>query len=339
MELKKIKVLIIDDSSLMRQALKSVLEEDPSVEVIGAAKDGKEGVEKAFALKPDVITMDLKMPVMSGVEAIEKIMEEMPIPIIVVSSMETDVIVKALSIGAMDFVAVTADIETISKELVEKIKIASRVRPLRRMKLKPCIPSSAKGVLGKKASSVVVIGVSTGGPQALQEVTTKLPKDFHGGILVVQHMSKGFIDGLAEWLNATSCLEVRVAKAGDELKTGVIFLAPDSYNMYISKDGIIMLKEYTGKALAHTPSIDETMKSVAESYGEDSVGVIMTGMGQDGVAGIKAIRKAGGRTIAQDQASSVVFGMNKVAIEAGLIDKIVSLSNIADEITNSVRQE
>ncbi len=205
----KIRVLIVDDSALMREALKNILESDAAVEVIGMAKDGREGFEKTLALKPDVITMDLKMPVMTGVEAIEKIMEEMPVPIIVVSSMEINVIVKALSIGAMDFVAVTSDIETISKELIDKVKIASRVKAIRRIKIKPYNKIS-KDAPHKAVSKVVVIGVSTGGPQALQEVLSGLPIDFHGGILIVQHMSKGFIEGLAEWLHSITRLAVRV---------------------------------------------------------------------------------------------------------------------------------
>lgn len=334
----KIRVLIVDDSSLMREALRTILDADPAIEVIGVAKDGLEGVEKALTLKPDVITMDLKMPILSGLGAIERIMEELPIPIIVVSSMETSVIVKALSVGAMDFVAVSADIEIISKDLVDKIKIASRVRPLRRFKFKAYSPAE-KNVSKRDITKIIVIGVSTGGPQALQEVLSKMPRDFHQGILVVQHMSKGFIGGLAEWLNLTSCLEVRVAKAGDELKGGQILLAPDDYNMYINADGRIVLKEYTGKAPAHIPSIDETMKSAAEFYGENTIAVLMTGMGTDGVEGMKAVKASGGRTVAQDEASSVVFGMNKAAINSGCVDKIVPLSEIADEIVKSIRKD
>lgn len=331
----KIKVLIVDDSGLMREALRSVLESDPAIEVIGMAKDGLEGVEKAFALKPDVITMDLKMPILSGLGAIERIMEESPVPIIVVSTMETSVIVKALSVGAMDFVAVSSDIDTISRDLIEKIKIAARVKPLKRFKLKVCSPAE-KSVSKKEIKKVVVIGVSTGGPQALQELLSKMPRDFHQGILVVQHMSKGFIGGLAEWLNITSCLEVRVAKAGDELRGGLVLLAPDDYNMYIDANARILLKEYAGKAPSHVPAIDETMKSAAKVFGENVIAVLMTGMGTDGVEGIKAVKQAGGKTIAQNQASSVVFGMNKAAIDSGCIDKVVHLSDIALEIVRSI---
>jgi len=334
----KIRLLIVDDSALMREALKSIIEQDPGIEVVGLAKNGKEGVEKALLLKPDVITMDLKMPMMSGLEATEAIMEELPIPIIVVSSMDTTVIVKALSIGAMDFVAVTSDIETIAADLISKIKIASRVRPLRRMKIKICAVKASKELSKKETSRVIAIGVSTGGPQALQQVFAKLPPNFPCGILVVQHMSKGFIDGLAEWLNTTSCLHVSIAKVGDIIGKGMIMLAPDDLHMRIGSDGRVTLSENTSKSIVHVPSIDVMMKSVADYYGEKAIGVIMTGMGQDGVEGIRAIKNAGGVTIAQDEKSSVVFGMNKVAVDTGLADRVIALERIAEELINIISE-
>ena len=334
----KIRVLIVDDSALMREALKTVLEQDPAIEVVGLAKDGKEGVEKAFALKPNVITMDLKMPVMSGLEAIESIMEELPIPIIVVSSMDTTVIVKALSIGAMDFVAVNSDIDTIAADLLSKIKIASRVKPLRRMNIKPCTIKVAKEPSKGESRKVVAIGVSTGGPQALQQILAGIPSNFPAGILIVQHMSRGFIGGLVEWLNATSCLHVSLASTGDVLKKGMIMLAPDDFHTRIDDGGRIILSENIGKSTIHIPSIDVMMKSVADSYGENAIGIIMTGMGQDGLEGIRAIKKAGGLTIAQDEKSSVVYGMNKAAVDAGLIDRVVPLERIAEELIKMVSE-
>ena len=334
----KIRVLIVDDSVLMREALKAIIEQDPSIEIIGMAKDGKEGVDKALELKPNVITMDLKMPVMSGLDAIERIMEDLPIPIIVVSSMDKVVIVKALSIGAMDFVAVTSDIDTIAADLISKIKIASHVRPLRRMKIRPCEVKIPRPFDKKSANKVIAIGISTGGPQALQELFSKMPPDFHAGILVIQHMSRGFIGGLAEWLKATSCLHINVAKAGDILTSGKILLGPDDLHMCIDSDGRISLKENVNKAAFHVPSIDEMMRSVADSYGSRAIGVIMTGMGSDGVDGMRAIKWADGATIAQDESTSVIFGMNKLAIERGYIDKVLPLDKIADELVNMVRE-
>lgn len=328
----KIRVLIVDDSSLMREALKNIIETDGSIEVIGMASNGKEGVEKAVALKPDVVTMDLKMPLMDGLEAIEKIMEEQPVPIIVVSTIDTNVIIKALGIGAMDFVAVGQDIDVISKELLDKIKIASRVKPLRRMAIRPV--SARKPVRVKGKFKIVAIGVSTGGPQALQTLLASLPRDLSVGMLVVQHISKGFLDGLVSWLKPYSSFEIKIAKAGDVLKPGMIMFAPDSYNMEIDDSAKIYLKEEPSQLMLHIPSIDVMMKSVAENYGEDAIGVIMTGMGSDGVEGMKAIKKAGGKTIAQDEKTSVIFGMNKLAIDSGCVDKVLPLGEIPAELLN-----
>jgi two-component system chemotaxis response regulator CheB len=278
--------------------------------------------------------MDLKMPVMSGFEAIERIMEENPIPIIVVSTMDIPVIIKALGIGAMDFVAVTQGIEEIAEDLVEKVKIASRVRPLRRMKIQPIGVARPRGEKDAVFCKVVAIGISTGGPQALQMLLSKLPVDLCCGILIVQHMSRGFIEGLAEWLQASSPLNIRVAKAGDILGAGEVLLAPDDYHIRIDTERRIILSEDTSKSSLHVPSISVMMDSVAKAFGKEATGVIMTGMGHDGVEGIKAIRKAGGKTIAQDEKTSAVFGMNREAIETGFVDRVVPIENIADEIVS-----
>ena len=329
-----IRVLVVNDSLLMCEAIKAVLEDDPQIEVIGFAKDGKEGIEKAFQLKPNVVAMDLEMPVMSGFEAIEKIMEENPIPIIVVSTLDIPVMMKALGIGAMDFVGVRQEIEEMAEELVEKVKIASRVRPLRRIKIRPL--GMARPMEENKAvpSKVVGIGISTGGPQALQVLLSKLPATLSCGILIVQHMSRGFIEGLAEWLQASSPLDIQVAKAGDVLSAGKVLLAPDDYHIKINAERRIILSEDTGRSSSHVPSVNVMMQSVAENFGKDATGVIMTGMGHDGVEGIKAIKKAGGKTIAQDEKTSAIFGMNREAIETGCVDRIVALENIADEIVS-----
>lgn len=332
--MSKIRVLIVDDSSLMREAIRSILAADDEIEVVGMAKDGKEGVEKALKLKPNVITMDLKMPQMSGLEAIEEIMQTEPISIIVVSSVDVKVVVKALDIGAMDFISVSQDIETIAHELLEKVKIASRVRPLRRMK-KISKPAPSKPVVkARTATKVVAIGVSTGGPQALMAVLRKLPADFNACVIVVQHMSRGFIEGMAEWLKSGTFLDVKVAKAGDIVKNGTVLIAPDDCHLEVIEDGSVSLREDKVSVCAHVPSIDVMMKSVAKVYGPTSLAVIMTGMGRDGVDGVCAIKKAGGVSIAQDRESSVIFGMNKVAYDVGCVDRMVPLDDIAAELIN-----
>ncbi len=326
----KIRVLIVDDSALVRDALKSILESDGAIEVVGMAKNGMEGVEKAFALKPNVITMDLKMPMMDGLEAVQRIMEENPIPIVVVSSMDMKVIIQALTIGAMDFVPVTGDMNAIASDLLSKVKIASRVKPIKRFKIR--IPVPVRSFKKPENLKVVAIGVSTGGPQALQVLLAHVPANFPGAILVVQHMSKGFITGLVEWLKYTTKSEIKVAVEGDVIKASTIFIAPDDYHMEAGDDGRIRLTANTDKAITHIPSIDVMMRSVARVYGENAIGLIMTGMGKDGVIGMKAIKDAKGHTIAQDEKTSIIFGMNKVAIECQCIDHIVSLEKIIDEI-------
>ena len=328
----KIRVLIIDDSALIRAALGAILATDPAIEVAGFAKDGKEGVEKARALKPNVITMDLKMPVMSGLEATDSIMREIPTPIIIVSTKNPAMMVNALCMGAMDFVVITENINAIAADLISKTKRAARVHPIKRIGFKPYTVKVPKPVSGKGLSRVVAIGSSTGGPNALQEVLAKLPRLFPAGILIVQHISQGFIEGLAEWLDATSYLHVTVAKAGEILRDEMIMLAPDDLHIRIDSDGRISLSENANKALFHVPSIDIMMQSAAEAFGGNTIGVIMTGMGSDGVEGIRAIKKAGGMTIAQDEKTSVIYGMNKVAVDAKLIDYVVPLSQISEQI-------
>ncbi len=332
---KNIRVLIVDDSTLVRQALNTILSADPEIEVIGEARNGKEGYEKTLALRPDVVTMDITMPVMGGLEATELIMEECPTPIVIVSSREVPIIVKALSFGAMDFVASTGDLDEIKGEVLLKVKIASRVKALRRMHIRPVVKRLVTN--REAATRVVALGVSTGGPQALQALLAKLPADLPACVLIVQHISTGFIQGLVEWLSLTSALSLRVAKAGDPLKSGTVYFAPDGVHMTVNEEEKIVLKEDGSRKMLHVPSIDVMMLSAAEIYKDRAVGVIMTGMGRDGVEGIAAIRAAGGHTIAQDEKTSAIYGMNKVAVDQGAIACVLSLDSMADEINRSVR--
>ncbi len=344
---KKIRVLIIDDSALMREALRAILTSDEKVEVVGLAKNGQEGLEKAKILKPDVITIDINMPVMNGLEATQLIMSEVPTSIIVVSGMDPKVVVKALAIGAMDFVVVSDNIEEISASLIEKVTIASRVRPMRLMRqaavsakvleLKKTVSFQGERRVDDKAlSRVVAIGISTGGPQALHVLLSQLPKDFPAGILIVQHMSAGFIQGLAEWLQQICPLTIKVPGSGDVLRNGYVYLAPDNVHMTITPEGVIELREETEKKVFLVPSADVLFKSVAESYGTRAIGLLMTGMGHDGVEGMKQIKRCGGQALAQDEASSVVFGMNKSAIDCQCVDKVLALEKIGQELINLV---
>ncbi len=330
-----IRVLIVDDSTLVRQALSAILSSDPQIEVIGEARNGKEGYEKTLSLRPDVITMDVTMPVMDGVEATRLIMENVPTPIVIVSSRDVQVIVKALSFGAMDFVVSSEDFDAIKEDLLMKVRVASRVRAIRRIQIHPV--SKRPLAPHMAASRVVALGISTGGPQALQVLLSKLPADFPAGMLVVQHISTGFIQGLVDWLSLTSPLTLRVAKAGDVLKSGVVLFAPDDVHMTVDSQEKIVLKEEISKKMFHVPSIDVMMRSAAEVFRRNTIGVIMTGMGRDGVEGIAAIRSAGGTTIAQDEQTSVIYGMNRVAVEAGTIQLVLPLEQIAEELVRGVQ--
>ena len=334
--MEKIRVLIVDDSALVRVALRTILESDPIFEVVGEAKDGREGVEKTFRLKPNVVTMDLKMPVMGGVEAIKEIMEKIPTPVIIISSLDVNVIVRALGAGAMDFVPVTGEVETIADEVIEKVRIASRIRPLKHIHLKPLVHKVAERGLPESSKKIVVIGISTGGPQALQVLFSQLPENFPAGIIVVQHMANGFVEGLTEWLQGSSPLQIRVAKAGDIIQRGTVLFAPDAVNLGISEQGTIFLKEDHSHKMLYVPSINFLMESAAMNYGQNLVGVLMTGMGSDGADGLGRIQRQGGVTIAQDEKSSIIFGMNKVAIEKGYADHILPLEKIADELIRLV---
>jgi two-component system chemotaxis response regulator CheB len=332
---EKISVLIVDDSPLVRESIRSALDSEPEIEVIGTACNGEEGVRKAVTLRPKVITMDLRMPVMDGFEAIERIMQEEPTPIIVVSSMDNESIGKTLDMGVMDILKLDKDINDVACALIEKVKIASRVKAMKRARHRPESPRQVR-VRPNCPFRVAAIGISTGGPQALRILFSGLNCGFPVGLLIVQHMSPGFIEGMADWLNSVSAIDVRVAWPGAILRPSSALIAPDCRHMEIDGDARIHLVEETEGRSMHIPSIDRMMKSVACAFGVNAIGVIMTGMGRDGVEGLKAIKKAGGLTIAQDESTSAIFGMNRVAIEEGIVDKVLPADEIAGEILATV---
>lgn len=333
---KIIRVLVTDDSPIIRQALTDMISSDPYLEVVAEAVNGLDGVEKAAELKPDVITMDMKMPIMSGTEAIKTIMEENPIPIIVVSSIDTSVIVQALEVGAMDFISLKHDIRAIEDELKEKIKIASRVRPMKRIKF---LEKTGRRVLTVTATptKVVAIGISTGGPQALHDLLSKLPSDLAATVIIVQHISRGFVEGLAQWLRGVCDMEVKIIKHEEPLSSSTVFIAPDDHYVEVTEHATFVLRP-ENKADKTLSTIDTMMRSVARTFKDNAIGVIMTGMGKDGVEGMLEIKRSGGSTIAQDEPTSAVFGMNKAAIETGCVDKVLSLDRIADAIIQMVGQ-
>ncbi len=331
--MEPIRVLIVDDSAFRREALEAMLLTEPGIEVVGGAKDGIEAIEMVKELRPSVITMDFKMPRMDGTEAIKNIMAKNPTPIIVVSSTvenQMKFTFKCLEFGALDFVPVRYDTERMAEELTNKVKIASRVKVIRHVR--PEVGRRVNPVKKKEITAkIIAMAVSTGGPQALEEILPCFSADFPAGIVIVQHIAEKFSRELAVWLDEKSRISIKEAEDGDKIKPGNALIAPGGWHLAVTKNGSVTLNR-EHKELVNIPSADVMLESVAGVYGNKALGIIMTGMGSDGARGMAAIKASGGRTIAQDEKSSIVFGMNRVAIENRSIDKVVSLENIADTI-------
>ena len=364
-----IRVLVVDDSTLMVKLLSDMINRDPELQVIGTASHGYEALQKTKALHPDVITMDVNMPRMDGLKAVEHIMSIVPTPIVMISSLTQKgaaITLQALSLGAIDFVPkpsgyVSLDIGELTTEIVAKIKLASKIRVVRTVKQPfpgSAQPQEAKKLLTKRTETafelalrytlsqispaslryekVVTIGCSTGGPQALNEILRHFPMEFAAPILIVQHMPEKFTEKLAELLNSRIKLAVVEAKEGMKLQKGIVYIAPGAYHMKVRPERTISLISKDSTLPLPCPSVDILMQSVAEVFGKGAIGVILTGMGNDGVMGMNAIKDAHGATIAQDEETSLVFGMPKMAIESGCIDSIAPLGKIADEVMELV---
>ena len=357
---EKIRVLVVDDSAFVRRALTKILEHDPRIEVIGTAWDGREAIEKIPRMKPDVVTMDINMPKMNGIEALDVIMREMPVPVIIVSSLEKYIIeetLEALEHGAVDFVIKPTDLASdllfqIKTELISKVvALASLKRniaplqmtvtqaPKRQTLQEPRLPVRAPAPRVKAKIECVAIGVSTGGPTALYQIIPRLPPNFSAGVLIVQHMPPGFTKPLADRMNKNCVLDVKEAESGDEVRPGLVLIAPGGHHMFLRTDArkkIVIDINREPSHYIHIPSIDITFSDVADLYRERAVGVILTGMGKDGVDGLERIKNNGGRSIAEDESTCVVFGMPEVAIRRGIVEKIAPIYNIADILMEMV---
>jgi len=351
-----IKVLVVDDSAFMRVLVSDMLNADPGMEVVGVAKDGREGVERVKVLSPDVITMDVEMPKMNGIEAVEHIMAEKPTPVVMLSSLtkkNADVTLDALAKGAFDFVTkpsgtLSLDIERVKEELIAKIKSAyayagksgtgmRRLQSAKKHKAPArdyAIYTRAPVEKGRISKKVVVIGSSTGGPKSLDEIFSTLPSGVPAGMLVVQHMPPYFTKSLAERLDRDSPVHVSEGEEGNMITNGSALVVPGDYHMTVNSGGVHLNKEPPVNAIR--PSVDVTMQSVAKIYGSNTVGVLLTGMGRDGAEGMKAIKEWGGKTIACDEKTSIIFGMPQEAIKLGCVDKVVPLYEIADEIMKTL---
>ncbi|MEI6206895.1 MAG: chemotaxis response regulator protein-glutamate methylesterase [Desulfuromonadales bacterium] len=352
----KTRVLIVDDSSFMRMAIRSVLSKDPSFDIVGTAADGVEGVEKAIALKPDVITMDVEMPRMDGISALKQIMSKAPTKIIMVSTLTNEgakSTFEALDAGAIDYipknVTDSADAQNIFRqELLRKVKeaVASRFsrtistpsgfsRPAAAHAASHQRPSASK-FSGKKIQ-YVGIGASTGGPVALQEVLSRIPVNFPYGIMVGIHMPKAFTGPYADRLNAKCSMTIREAVDGDVLKPGQALIAPGGMHTTLVRQGgnivVKVLPTSNYPQYVYIPSVDLMISSMAEATNGAMLGVILTGMGSDGFKGMQLLKQKGGATIAQDEATSTIYGMPKACVDGGVADEVLPLGQIGFEIS------
>lgn len=345
---RPVTVLVVDDSAFMRKAITGMLNSDPDIRVIGEAVDGEDAILKVKTLVPDVVTMDIEMPRLNGLDTLRNLMRNTPVPVIMVSSLTEEgarETIKALEIGAVDFVPKhlsgnIVNITNIKNDICSKVKVVGRSK----YKMKSLTYSGPAAVLSPDFRArqntnrvkIVIIGSSTGGPKSLQDVLPRLPNNFPAGIIIVQHMLPLFTASFARRMEELCHMEVREAKDGDLIKPGLALIAKGGSNLIVErgKTGEVHVKMTSEPATVHMPSIDVAMESVARTYAESALGVIMTGMGHDGCEGLKMIKKMNGRAIAQDEETSVIFGMPKAAINSGVVDKIVPLGKIADEIIN-----
>jgi two-component system chemotaxis response regulator CheB len=349
---KSIRVLIVDDSFFMRKILTEILDDSSgAITVLDSAQNGWEAVEKTKKLKPDVITMDVEMPKMDGLAALEKIMEDIPTPVVMLSSHTgkgTETTIKALELGAVDCVAkptgrVLENARSIQGELVEKIKMASLCRLRSRAPaepLKPSIEAKKPKVVPdeeapeRPATFVVAVASSTGGPRALNEFFSKIARNPSAAFVVVQHISAGFTKALARRLGDVAFLKVVEAEEGNYLMGGHAYVAPGGIHLLVEgTEGRyrFVFNDHPPR-LGVKPSADFMMASVAKAAGKQCAGVVLTGMGRDGTSGLKDIHSAGGRTFAQDAESCVVYGMPKAAVESGMVDRQLTLDKMAEEV-------
>ena len=353
----KIRVLIVDDAVVVRRIVSDVLTADPELEVVGTAANGRIALAKITQVNPDVITLDVEMPEMDGLETLAAIRKQYPrLPVIMFSTLTqrgAATTLDALSLGATDYVTKPANVgsvaaaqQSLREQLIPKIKVfcgkAERCAPTP-LKVSETVPRSLPPLRTARAGGVVdvvAIGVSTGGPNALAELVPALPADFPVPIVIVQHMPPVFTRLLAERLGSQSSLQINEATHGEEVRAGHVYVAPGNYHMIVKREGPVIRVQTNQESPENScrPAVDVLFRSVADVYGAGSFGVVLTGMGQDGLRGCARIREAGGQNIAQDEASSVVWGMPGFVAKAGLADQVLPLTDIAAEIVRRVRK-
>jgi two-component system, chemotaxis family, protein-glutamate methylesterase/glutaminase len=363
---KKHRVLVVDDSAFMRKVLETILNSDEQLQVVGHAKDGREAVALAESLKPDVITMDINMPHVDGLQATAEIMTTNPRPIVIVSSESKEgaaSTLRALELGAIEFVAkpssgVDLDMHSIKNDLTRKVRMAAKVRVVRTASRLAATLQGSNGSNGAAATAkpaasplstkpapasgldqrfpVVVLAASTGGPATVMRLAPGFTRDFPAAVILVQHMPAAFTTQYAAQLAEFTGIRVKEAEANESLQPGTFYICPGGQHLRVTPTGRIQLDGSSGRINGYLPNIDVTMQTVAAYAGQLSIGVILTGMGNDSAEGCKAIKSAGGLVIAQDEATSVIFGMPAEAIKTGAVDQTLALDDIYPAIEKRV---
>lgn len=371
---RPIRVVVVDDSAMMRRFITDMLQRDPAIQVVGVASNGREAIEVVQQLRPDVVTMDVRMPVMDGVATTEHLMAYCPTPILVLTaslaSYDVDITFKMLGAGALEVVEKPRGsdpqaLEHAARDLVRRVKILSRVKvvthlrgrrralndgsppspALRNHQTLPAAaqphPAIAPSSVPASASApdaslcpVVVIGASTGGPRIIHQIIAGLPQSFPAAVLIVQHIAEGFSEGMAEWLASAGTLPVRIAQEAAPVRPGEALIAPDQRNLLVTPQGTIHLSD--APLLMQRPSIDITMQAIADVYGSRAIGVLLTGMGRDGAYGMLSLYRRNAYTIAQDEASCAIFGMPRAAIQLGAVREVLPPTAIAARLVELV---
>jgi two-component system, chemotaxis family, protein-glutamate methylesterase/glutaminase len=363
--MSKIRVLVVDDSAFMRKVITDFLNEEEKIDVIGTARNGQDAIKKVELLNPDVVTMDVEMPIMDGLEGLKVIMDQFPRPVIMLSSTTTEGAentIKSLQYGALDFIAkpsgaISLDLYKVKGELIEKVVLAksANVRKLSKVVNKKNIPLKQMGYSKIDSSrdkspitfdknsltkKIVCIGTSTGGPRALQQVLSNIPVDIDAPIFIVQHMPPGFTQSLANRLNSISFITVKEAENGEQVQNGIAYIAPGGSHLKVMKSGSYLTIKIDQSDIrnGHRPSVDVMFESISKLQDYRKISVIMTGMGSDGTEGLRKLKLTGVvNAIAESELSSVVYGMPRSALSTNLVDKVEHLENIAAAIMDFIR--
>ncbi|MRH42279.1 chemotaxis-specific protein-glutamate methyltransferase CheB [Aquibacillus halophilus] len=358
--MKEIKVLVVDDSAFMRKVISDILNSSPEINVIGTAKNGEDALIKLKQLSPDVLTLDVEMPIMNGISTLNIIMREMPLPVIMLSSLTkegTDKTIQAMSLGAVDFITkpsgpISLDIEKVKGEIIDKVIAASKTSIHKYVTKGAQLESKNKSTdfrfqnnsssIGS-SGAIVAIGTSTGGPRALQQVLTNLPEDFPAPIVVVQHMPPGFTKSLSNRLNTLSKIKIKEAVDGELLLKGTAYIAPGGYHLRVKESGK-SLTAHVSQDLprnGHQPSVDVLFESLVKQQMFQTYAVIMTGMGSDGTKGAKALKEVKSDTVivAESEKSAIVYGMPQAVIKTNLVDYIEELDNISSLLIDKIKNQ